>query len=153
MWDFSFFSPMTRSAEVDRWSRAGTSAAVRNMGSSFLLFHPQYVGFVLFVHLMITIWLLHLQTLPLKFQARRRKKKKQEGSRPVQSVSQRSSWRPYPEDFCLLLTGQNGWPLLFDGDQVKRDSGWASNTKYSTSFIHLVLFNIHQESTMFQAFY
>ena len=48
MWDFSFFSPMTRSAEVDRWSRAGTSAAVRNMGSSFLLFHPQYVGFVLF---------------------------------------------------------------------------------------------------------
>lgn len=77
--------------------------------SIFLFFHPQYVGFVLFLFcLMITTWLLDLQALPLSSkqeeEQKEKKKKKQEGeqgegSRPAQSVpfvvgKQRPFWGP-----------------------------------------------------------
>lgn len=104
MWDFVF--PPIRSPEAGRQSRAGSSTAIRNLGSFYLsVLSPTVCWFCpLSVCLMITRWLLYLQALPLSSRQKEEKKKKQEGvqgegSRPAQLVpflvgKQRPFWSP-----------------------------------------------------------
>lgn len=144
-------------------------------------FHPQKSRFFLFfccsIQCMLALFSFcsppyyNMAAVPpgftSKFQAGRKRKKKEsrKGYRvnragqlnlsPFLVEKPGSSWKPYPEIFCLLLTGQNhvlcSCCLIVTGG--KGIFGQRLRQQPEAQYLHLVHLNIYQESTMCQASY